>query len=160
MSSRFRHQPPSRNASRGVGLIEVLISILVLAIGLLGIAALQATTLRNSQGALERSQATIQTYGMLDSMRANVGATRAGAYDRGMVCPLAGAPATLADRDIADWIGHLTTQLGPNACGSIACVPDAIIVGTTNATCTIVVQWDTERGSAALPQSLTTVSRL
>ena len=166
MSSRFRHQPPSRNASRGVGLIEVLISILVLAIGLLGIAALQATTLRNSQGALERSQATIQTYGILDSMRANVAATRAGAYDMAMTCVAPATPATLAQRDIANWIGQaapatgLKQQLGPNACGSIACVPDAIIVGTTNATCTIVVQWDTERGSAALPQSLTTVSRL
>lgn len=152
-----RTRPPSRNATHGVGLIEVLISILVLAIGMLGIAALQATTLRNSQGALERSQATIQTYSILDSMRANVARARAGDYNRGMACPLAGTPATLAERDIANWIGHLTAQLGPNACGSINC---ANIAGTTNATCSIDVQWDTERGNSATPQHLLTVSRL
>ena len=48
--------------SRGVGLIEVLIAVLVMGIGMLGIAALQATSLRNSQSSLERGNAVIQTY--------------------------------------------------------------------------------------------------
>jgi len=58
-------------ASRGVSLLEVLIAVLILAIGLLGVAALQASALRNSQSSLERSQAVIYTYTILDSMRSN-----------------------------------------------------------------------------------------
>ena len=46
---------------RGVGLIEVLIAVLVMAIGMLGIAALQSITLKNSGGAAERTQAVIET---------------------------------------------------------------------------------------------------
>ena len=41
----------------GVGMIEVLIAIVILAFGLLGIAALQMTALRGSQSSLQRSQA-------------------------------------------------------------------------------------------------------
>ena len=40
----------SRN-QRGVTLIEVLVSLLVLSIGLLGVAALQVTALQTNQGA-------------------------------------------------------------------------------------------------------------
>ena len=52
-------------------MIEVLVAVLVMGIGLLGVAAMQATALRNNQSALERTQATIQTYSILDAMRAN-----------------------------------------------------------------------------------------
>ena len=51
-----------------MSLLEVLIAVLVLAIGLLGIAALQATALRNSQSSLERNQAVIASYTIADAM--------------------------------------------------------------------------------------------
>ena len=50
-----------RRSQAGAGLIEVLVAVLVMGVGLLGIAAMQATALRNHQSALERTQATIQT---------------------------------------------------------------------------------------------------
>ena len=78
---RFSRSRGPRSAARGVGLIEVLIAVLVMAIGLLGIAAMQATALRNSQSSLERSQAVIQSYGILDAMRANLDVARAGTYN-------------------------------------------------------------------------------
>ena len=46
---------------RGIGLIEVMVSVLVLAVGLLGIAAMQSLALRGGQGSLESSQAVMQT---------------------------------------------------------------------------------------------------
>ena len=52
-------------------LLAALVAVLVMGVGLLGIAAMQATALRNNQSALERTQATIQTYSILDAMRAN-----------------------------------------------------------------------------------------
>ena len=60
MNTRVRVQPPRLpTGQQGMSLLEVLIAVLVLAIGLLGIAALQATALRNSQSSLERNQAVM-----------------------------------------------------------------------------------------------------
>ena len=56
----------------GFTLVEVLVSMLILALGLLGLAGLQSSGLRNNVSAYNRSQATILAYDMADRMRANV----------------------------------------------------------------------------------------
>jgi type IV pilus assembly protein PilV len=55
----------------GFTLIEVLIAMLLLAVGLLGLAALQTSTLRSNLGAYNHGQATQLLYDMADRMRAN-----------------------------------------------------------------------------------------
>jgi type IV pilus assembly protein PilV len=55
----------------GFTLIEVLIAMLVLAIGLLGLAALQTYTLRSNLDAYNHSQVTQLLYDMADRMRTN-----------------------------------------------------------------------------------------
>jgi type IV pilus assembly protein PilV len=55
----------------GFTLIEVLISMVLLVTGLLGLAAMQAATLKNNQSAYYRSLATQYAYDMADRMRAN-----------------------------------------------------------------------------------------
>ena len=55
----------------GFTLIEVLIAMIVLAVGLLGLAGLQATSLRNNQSAYNRIKATQLAYEIADRMRAN-----------------------------------------------------------------------------------------
>ena len=57
---------------RGFTLIEVLISMLILAIGLLGLAAMQAISLRDNQDAYYYQQATLLAYEMQDRIRGNV----------------------------------------------------------------------------------------
>src|SRR5688500_20255025 len=61
----------ARKSQQGVSLIEVMISVLILAVGVLGLAALQAVALKNSGGSASRTQAAIQTYSMMDIIRAN-----------------------------------------------------------------------------------------
>ena len=56
---------------RGFTLLEVLIALLVLSIGLLGLAALQTVGMRSSQMANMRTLATQIAYDMTDRMRAN-----------------------------------------------------------------------------------------
>ena len=56
----------------GFTLVEVLISTVILAVGLLGLAGLQATALRNNISAYHRTQATQMAYDMADRMRVNV----------------------------------------------------------------------------------------
>ena len=55
----------------GFTLIEVLITLLIIAVGLMGTASLQMTGLNSNQGAYLRSQASILAYDMADRMRGN-----------------------------------------------------------------------------------------
>lgn len=55
----------------GFSMIEVLVSVVVLAVGLLGIGGLQVLSLKNNHSAYLRSQATYLAYDIIDSMRAN-----------------------------------------------------------------------------------------
>lgn len=148
---RFRPTARRRAPARGVGLIEVLVAVLVLAIGLLGVAAMQAMALRNSQSSLERSQGVVHVYTILDAMRANPVQARAGAYNIGMTCVAPGG-GSLVSNDINAWITVLQQNLGPTACGQVNCV---------GAMCTVSVRWDDSRGSAgSVSQTFTTTSRI
>lgn len=57
--------------SGGFTLIEILVTLFILAIGLLGLAGLMVDGMRNNQGAYLRTQASILAYDMADRMRAN-----------------------------------------------------------------------------------------
>lgn len=70
-----------RVAQSGFTLIEVLVASLILAIGLIGVAGLQAMSLKNNQSAFMRSQATALAYDLADRMRANVNGANAGFYN-------------------------------------------------------------------------------
>jgi len=59
--------------TRGVSLIEVLVAVLVLSVGLLGLAALQSFSLQANQGAYHRTQAVNVAYELADFYRANRG---------------------------------------------------------------------------------------
>ena len=61
----------TRFAIEGFSLIEVLVALFVLAVGLLGLAALQTTGLKFSHQSYERTQATLQAYDITDRIRAN-----------------------------------------------------------------------------------------
>jgi len=56
---------------RGFTLLEVLIALLVLSIGLLGLAALQTLGLKFNHESYQRTQAVYQAYDMIDRIRAN-----------------------------------------------------------------------------------------
>lgn len=133
-------------------MVEVLVSVLVLAIGLLGVAAMQATALRNSQSAMERSQGVVYTYAIFDAMRANQAAARAGAYQRTLSTAIPGGGGSVANDDIAVWMQSLQRDLGPTAAGGIDCNADL---------CTITVQWDDSRGTGgSVTETFTSTARI
>jgi type IV pilus assembly protein PilV len=136
---KARPSPPAAGRyQRGVSLVEVLVSVLVVTIGLLGAVALQATALRNNQGSYERTQTSILAQGIFDAMRANLAGVNGNGYNTGgWVCE-APAANSLAGSDIARWIGNLHEQIHPGACGSIACV---------GGVCTVGVRWDDSRAT-------------
>lgn len=139
-----------RSAVSGVGLIEVMISVLVLGIGLLGIAAMQAVALRNSEGSFERSQGVVNTYSILDAMRANRGDAKVGAYNMGWTCTVGGSGDRVAE-DKVFWIQTLKNNLNSTACGRITCQ------GTF---CTVDVRWDETRAGGDAAQVFSTQAEL
>ncbi len=60
---------PQPRVYRGVSLLEILVSLLILSTGLLGLAGLQSKALSFSQSAFFRSQATILADDILERMR-------------------------------------------------------------------------------------------
>jgi type IV pilus assembly protein PilV len=72
VDNRRRGIAPVIAAQRGVTLLEALITLLVMSIGLLGVAALQLVGTQENASALRQSQATWFAYDMADRMRANL----------------------------------------------------------------------------------------
>ena len=104
----------------GSSLLEVLIALLVLAIGILGAAALQLNALRYSASAVHTSQASFIAYDMLDRIRANVVELADYVADIDGECRLSdGAPASIVTSDLMDFYEAVTCQL-PSGRGRIA----------------------------------------
>lgn len=138
---------------RGTTLIEVLIAVLVMGIGMLGIASLQATSLRNSQSSLERSQAVIATYAIIDAMRANRATALAGGYNIASTCAVP-AGGNLVANDLNAWLQGVQNSIGAGACGAINCV-------AATANCTVTVTWDDSLGTGGnAAQSVITQTQL
>jgi type IV pilus assembly protein PilV len=125
-------------AQRGVGLVEVLVAMLVLSIGLLGLAGLQVRTLRGNQTAMQRGMAVIETHMIVDAMRADRDQATTGNFNlaMGAATPAEGSfRATALNR----WRSNIQTALGADASGSVLCIATA---------CTVIVRW-AERGTSA-----------
>lgn len=114
----------NRQTQQGATMVEVLITMFVLAIGLLGIAGLQLTSLQNGNNAHFRYQATLLAHEMAERMRTNPAGVEAGKYDAIALDDsfTAGTPPIAADKiyesDIAEWKGSLAQAL-PAGNGSI-----------------------------------------
>jgi type IV pilus assembly protein PilV len=81
VNRRIKLKGLARQVQKGFSLLEVLVTILVLSLGLLGMAALVTTGMRSNNVAQFRSVATQQTLDIADRMRANLAGVRAGSYD-------------------------------------------------------------------------------
>jgi type IV pilus assembly protein PilV len=152
--------PNASSAPRQTGftMLEVLVAVLIIAIGLLGLAGLQAVGLRNSQTAYLRTIATQQAYDISDRIRANLAGVAAGNYDA-IDSTLAPNPAPdceantcssaqLAQMDHAQWATNLGALL-PGGGGAVDAQGNSVfrvtvywteqdMNGTTDANCPTV----------------------
>jgi len=138
---------------RGIGLIEVLVSVLVLSVGLLGIAAMQAMALRGGQGSLESTQAVMATNSILEAIRAN--RTQAASYNMAMTCAGPSGSGIVGNDQIA-WIASLKATIGTGTtdtttCGQIAGCPSA---------CVITVRWDDSRAGGSATREVSVRSQV
>jgi len=145
----MRHARSLPRQQRGAGLIEVLIAVLIMGIGLLGIAAMQTTALRNTSSSLDRSQAVIQNYAIAEALRSNLTETKTFAFNTPLLCAVPAAGSAVQN-EIRFWIQSLKDTLGdrPTTCGQINCT--MFIPGANTARCTITAQWDDSRAADGL----------
>ncbi len=154
------------NRITGFSLVELLVAILVLAIGLVGLAALQIAGVRSNQIAYYRSIATQFAYDMADRMRANPVGVADGAYNMGTPgtttltqCETAScSPDVLAQYDLMRWNNALAANL-PGGTGIVCSInstptigdstnPTAGCAGTAGNVYAAKVWWNDDRGGA------------
>jgi type IV pilus assembly protein PilV len=125
---------------KGIALIEVLVAVLVLAIGLLGMAAMQVQSSQMTNGAEQRTQAILLTADMMDRIRANRG--NSADYNGVSVDPTAtscatdytpSATASVSANDITEW-SNLVVCLLPEGEGTVT-------VNSATGEVTVTVDW-------------------
>lgn len=132
---------------RGFSLLEVMIALLVLSIGLLGLAGLQTFSLKYNHQSYERTQATMMINEMIDRMRANPTAVLSGTFDSvpqtnsysGYAsfgsCPTTCTAPELANYDIYTWKKRIQDA------GMLAAGEGGISVDPATGLFTLTVQW-------------------
>lgn len=159
---------PTGHGNRGATLIEVLISMLVLAVGILGLMGLQINGKRTNYEALQRSAAVSLAQDMINRMRANSNIALTGTfldanYDTvtltytgggvggGQVaappadCAAVGAactPAQLAAFDLANWEAQLDDAVTSNGLINPTGCIDVDTSAADGSLVTVAVAWE------------------
>lgn len=142
-----------KSRSDGFSLVEVLVALLVLSIGLLGLAALQVTGIKFNHQSYQRTQATVLAYEIADRMRANPQG-----LDSYIISPSATTPsysadcaatvctaAQLAAYDLNKWRNALQSAIGSQEGG----------IQKSNLLYTIEIRWkeqDLQLGQSVVVQ--------
>jgi len=149
--------------SRGLTLIEVLITLFIFAIGLLSVAGMQAIAKKANFEAVQRTTATFVAYDIIERMRANgdslalyltAGVGGESLSAPGTDCSAASCtPTQLAAYDMYEWERAIDGRSEESADGSSAgglVLPTACVTGPAAGTAgayTVAIAW---RGSNAL----------
>lgn len=145
------------NRQAGMTLIEVMVSVLILAIGLLGAAAIQLNALRYTDSARMTTQASFVAYDMMDRIRANVdGNTNGGSGGLASyaLASLAAAPPqnpnNAVAQDLADFAVNVRNFAGDS--GATSRIQIALPPNNFRNEVTITIVWDDSRAAAANDQ--------
>lgn len=123
---------PRLQHARGVTLIEVLVTILIIGIGLLGLAGMQTVSMQYNHGSYQRTHANNMAYDIADRMRANRQAARNGDYNIALDAEPPGGGGSVAASDLVEWRADIRSKLA-NGTGSVAVNGDGIA--------TISIRW-------------------
>lgn len=137
MSQHRKNRAGSKQA--GFSMLEVLVTILIMSVGLLGLAGLTAASMRNNHGAYHRTQAVWLAYDVADRMRANRGTAIGGGYNIALNTA-APAGAAVNQIDLQQWVARVGAL--PNGTGSVNVAADRTV--------TIIVQWNDSRASGGV----------
>ncbi len=141
-------------AQQGYLLLEVLVTVGILAVGLLGVAAMQVTSLKSGISAMQRGEAAILLSSMTEKMRANTRGVYNGDYNNLTI----GTPQTTAittalqraQNDMDTWQQEINVVFsGSNAAkGTVEC--------PTQFNCIVKIEWFDPRIESDLQTDLST----
>lgn len=117
--------------SAGVALVEVLVAMLVLAAGVLGVVALQSSSVRLNQSAQQKTQLLLAVNSLAELLRADAGRARTGAY-----------AGDCQQELLADWVVGLQQASASSLCPELSW--DA-----ASGFYTVALSWDDERTQAS-----------
>jgi type IV pilus assembly protein PilV len=142
---------PLPHKQTGFSLIEAMVSLVVVSVGMIGIAALYGQGLSAGRTALYRTQAVNLAADMADRIRVNrLGGANYGGPPANNHCDPPGAatctPAQMAAHDLFVWTNLVQNQL-PSGAGAVQ------VAGTSPPTYTIDVGWQ-ETGLGAVGYQL------
>jgi type IV pilus assembly protein PilV len=141
---------------RGLNLIEVMVAVLVLSVGLLGMGALMGVSIRYTQSANFRTQATNLAYDYIDMVRSNItnmGYYNVDSYTDPAACASPEVPTNFTtcgsvhDCDRARWARDLCYAL-PNGRGQ-ATIARGAGTDPLDFDITVAVCWSDDRGEEA-----------
>jgi type IV pilus assembly protein PilV len=138
---------------KGFTLLEVLVTLLIMTLGLMGLAGIVINSLKYNQSAHSASIASFMANDIIDRMRANRGAVILPAGSSYNYTMNSGTPTgtSIARTDLAQWRAALATAL-PEGTGSVcsnystlsASTCTVCTVGCTGIT-TVIIQWNDSR---------------
>ncbi|MDR7092723.1 type IV pilus modification protein PilV [Hydrogenophaga laconesensis] len=148
-----------RQDSRGASLIEVLVAVLILSLGLLGMAALQSRAVKGNVSSGQRAQAVMLSHYVIDVMRVDRESAKGGSYNTGsdFICnPNAFNGTSLAETSRRAWLTSVKQNIGRaddnTTCAHIACDADYA--------CTVQIRWDDSLSGGLANQTLVISSRV
>lgn len=131
-------------SARGFSLVEVMVTLFIIAVGALGVAGLQLAAMRSNHSANLRSHATLAAYALADRMRAHP------ADFSGMASAITTADATIDNAGFQEWADELAASPLPapasGALGSLDCTSGN---PCTTGHCAITIRWDDSRAEEA-----------
>lgn len=153
----------------GFNLIEVMVALVILSLGVLGMAALQTTAIKQNNSAYMRSQANQLAYDLADRMRANRAnlteylQKTAGTNNDGCTTTAGCSGTEMAGDDLAEWFSALARELPSgdgmvcrsNLTGDVAGTPDCEGNGTDNPV-VVYIWWNDDRDGNDFMLSLST----
>lgn len=142
-------QMTGRKANLGFSMLEVLVAIVILSLGLLGMASLQARALKGNHSAMQNSQAVVMSYALFDLIRADR-ANASGYALNGCDTP---SKATLKE-----WFLALQANFGGDqtkTCAKLTCQQSG-----ESAVCELTIQWDDSAAGGSEKQTVVTRTRI
>lgn len=123
----------------GTSLIEILVTILIVSFGLLGVAGVVGSGLKNNHSSYGRTQASVLAADIIDRMRANR-AVAESADPSPYSLPIEDPPGvSIVQQDLFAWSAALAETL-PTGTGSVS-------FDAATKKMTVTVQWDDSRGT-------------
>lgn len=136
MQSTASLPPAGLVTARGSSLVEVLVTLVIVAVGMLGLAGLQLNSVQSANSSVQRFEASLLAQNILERMRANRPQAVQGQYE--IALGDLGGGGGLTGDDLAEWKAALAAL--PDGDGSIE-MDDRMV--------TITIQWTNADGNNA-----------